>query len=323
MIIISQRLFQPDGAEAVYEYDRWGRCTQVINPENGSQRYQYDELDRVMKIRQFDRNMVELEYNAYEEVVFAKDHQHKVSFQYNALGSLVMRQEKDTKITFAYDTENRLTTLRNEFTEAYRFEYNKKGEVASETGFDGLKRSYERDRAGRVIKTHRPAKRWSEHEYDTSGRLARTAHRDGSWEIFSYNKNGLLRRAENEHSVVEIERDKMGRVTTEKQGEHFVRSTYNEIGQRVKVTSSLGADIAQEYDSGGRVIKVRAEAKEESKTEDREEQRQDQKQIENRKDKTGSNWEAQIAYNSLGLEIERLLPGNSPTSGNTMLQAGR
>ncbi|MEP7171093.1 MAG: hypothetical protein ABI855_17125, partial [Bacteroidota bacterium] len=280
------KMILPDGAIGQWEYDEWGRCITAINPEKQIQSFYYDTLNRVTGITKYDGNKVKLKYDSYEQVVYAEDAQHKVKFEYTPMGSLRMREESGAKIKFNYDTEERLTSLINEHNEVYRFGYDNRGKIIEESGFDGLTRNYLRDRAGKVIKVNRPGNKFTEYEYDFAGRLTRSQHSDGSWEVYSYNKNGDLIEATNEYSSLLIERDSAGRIIKELQDEHSVENKYDELGKRIEVTSSLGASIKMKRNDAGFVSSLNAINKE------------------------GLNWEALYKYNALGMETERILPGN-------------
>lgn len=269
-----------------WKYDNWGRALEVINPARRSQYLDYDELNRVVQIKNFDGNVLSLEYDGYEDVIKATDKHRKIEFSYNALGSLISREESATRLRFNYDTQNRLVSLKNENNEVYRFDRDEKGQVISETGFDGITRRYTRDRAGKVIKVQRPGKKWTDYEYDLLGRLTRAEHSDGSWETYSYNRNGQVIEACNENSTLKILRDKSGRVIKEICGEHWVSSEYDESGKRTKIASDLGAEINQSFNELGNIESVNA------------------------RNGSGKNWDAAFEYNVLGLETRRILPGD-------------
>lgn len=52
-----------------------------------------------------DGNDVQLQYDGYDDVVFAKDNHTQVTFDYTILGSLTSREQGGKKVRFAYDTE--------------------------------------------------------------------------------------------------------------------------------------------------------------------------------------------------------------------------
>ncbi|QPQ30165.1 RHS repeat domain-containing protein [Lysinibacillus sp. JNUCC 51] len=91
---------------------------------------------------------------------------------------------------------------------------------------------------------------------------------------------------ENEHVKVKLERDSSGQVIKEWQNDHWIASTYDELGNRSQITSSLGAKIDVARNEMGNVVQITAS-------------RSDQ-----------SHWTASMQYNELGQEIERILPGD-------------
>jgi RHS repeat-associated protein len=280
------KMILPDSVEASWEYDAWGRCVKAVNPEKQAEDFVYDVLDRVVRIKKYDGNKIQLQYNAYDEVLYAEDAHHRVKFEYTPLGSLQSREENGIRIQFNYNTEDRLVSLLNEQNEVYRFKYDARGKIIREIGFDGIVRDYVRGRTGKVMPVNRPGNRFTAYEYDMAGRLTRAEYSDGTWEIYGYNKNGQLIEAANENSSVIIERDALGRVIKDKQDEYFVESVYDKLGRRAEVKSSLGASIKLERNKAGFVSSVVAN------------------------NAAGERWGAQFKYNALGFETERLLPGN-------------
>jgi len=269
----------PDKAQTTWTYDPFGLCTGSTDPEKRTKHFSYDELGRPCQIDLPDGNHIQLTYNAYNEVLCARDRDHCVNFTYTPMGSLKSREENGVKIQFHYDTEEQLRYLVNEHGETYRFARNAVGHIIQETGFDGLTRRYLRDRAGKVLKTERPGGRHTTYEYDLNGRIVRAEHSDGSWETYSYNRDGQLIEAVNENSRLVFHRDKNGRILKEEQDGYLIESQYDKSGNRVHIQSSLGADIQLTRNTSGFVEHMIA-----------------------------GRWEASIRYNALGQETERLAP---------------
>jgi RHS repeat-associated protein len=274
----------PDGSVSTWYYDSLGRCVQTAR-SGQLQTFSYDALGRITHVQLPDSNQIQLKYNAYEEVVEAKDHRHHVRFAYTPMGSLKLREQNGSKVHFHYNKQEELLAIANEKGERYRFSRNEDGQVIKETGFDGLERGYQRSKGGKVLKVERPGKRWTEYQYDPAGRVVRTEYSDGSWEIYSYNKNGELIAARNETSELQLERDVVGRVIKEVQDGYQVESRFDKMGQRTGVSSSLGALLDVAYNELGQVSQLNAKQGE------------------------GEAWQAKLHYNSLGLETERVISG--------------
>ena len=278
----------PDGSKNTWFYDALGRCMHATR-SGALQNFTYDALGRVTAVQLPDGNQVYLQYNAYDEVVEARDHRQHVRFAYTPMGSLKMRQQDGKQVHFHYNSQEELLSLSNEKGERYQFERNGDGEVIRETGFDGLTRRYQRSKGGLVVKVQRPGERWTEYEHDGAGRVVRAEYSDGSWETYHYNKNGQLLTARNPQSVVHLERDARGRVVKERQegygkSDYEVESRYDVLGNRLGLSSSLGALLEMAYNPMGQVSEYLAG-----------------------KGMEVGGWEARLSYNSQGLEVERLM----------------
>ncbi|WP_298507073.1 DUF6531 domain-containing protein, partial [uncultured Maribacter sp.] len=297
----------PNMAKAEWEYDTWGRCIKTKNAENQEQHFIYDALNRVSQIVEADNNTVLLKYNAYDEVVEMNQRYGKVKFAYTPMGNLKMREERGRKVFFNYDTEEQLRYIDNEHGERYRFKRNANGNITTEIGFDGLTRNYQRDRAGKVYRVNRPGGKYTEYEYDINGRITRSEHSDGSWETYSYDRNGNLIEAVNQNSTVQLIRDNAGRVVAENQDGHLVEGTYDKLGNRIQITSSLGGEIDLLRNKMGQIETMNAQVNTTNKETTQ---------------KKANPWSANYTYNSIGMEVERMLPG-SITTQKKYDEAGR
>ncbi|WP_289040012.1 DUF6531 domain-containing protein [uncultured Zobellia sp.] len=295
------RMVLPNKAVATWKYDAWGRCHKTKNAAGHEQNFDYDELDRLKQVVEADNNAVQFKYNAYDEVTELHQKNSKVKFEYTPMGSLKMREERGRKVFFNYDTEEQLRYIDNEHGERYRFKRNPNGEIITETGFDGLTRMYQRNRAGKVYRVNRPGGKFTEYEYDNNGRITRAEHSDGTWETYSYDRNGNLIEAVNQNSTVQLNRDNAGRVVAENQDGHLVENTYDKLGNRIQITSSLGAEIDLLRNKMGQIETMNAQVSD-AKVEE-------SKENGSPLHKKAGTWSANFAYNSVGMEIERLLPG--------------
>lgn len=287
------QLTLPNNTTATWVYDSLGRCITAINPTGAIQSFSYDALNRIKGTHMPDGNALRLQYNAYDEVVFAQDNHHKIKMEYTPLGSLKMREQNGKRLHYNYNTEDELTYILNERGERYSFGRNNRGEVIRETGFDGINRQYHRSPNGNIIRTEKSADQYTTYEYDVMGNLIRLEHSDGYWETFNFNKKGQLIEATNEHCTVQFEVDKYGRIlkettanitpTTDTLNTYTIEYTYDQQGHKTKTTSSLGATIQSEWQKNSNTLSAS----------------QGQQ----------STWQAQFMYNKLGIEIERILPG--------------
>jgi len=250
------RLLQPDQGELRWRYDTLGRPIEAIDPLGNVRRRRFDLEGRVIWAEEPDGNVRALVYDGEGSVVRARDEQHDVHVTYQGMGRLASRSEAGTTVRFEYDTEEQLTGIVNEHGHVYRFEYDEAGEVSVEEGFDGILRRFKRDKAGQVLEVIRPTNRHTAYEYDAAGRVTSVRHDDGSQEIYRFRLDGMLEEATNPHCTVLFERDALGRITRELQGEYWIASDYDALGMRSTMTSSLGADQRITRNVVGEVLEV-------------------------------------------------------------------
>ena len=235
-------LVLPDGTRQEWRCDRLGRMVVSTDPKGNQQKLFYDVLGRITRVEEPDGNLRELAYDRQGNVVRAVDQHYDVGFTYQGMNRLASRTQAGTTVRFAYDTEEQLIAIQNEHRRVYSFELGPTGEVETESGFDGLRRRYIRDEAGRVVRVEKPKQTFSTYEYDLAGRVVGVVHSDGFEETYEYSKDGELIAAENPARKVRFERDALGRVVREFQGRHWVASAYDMLGMRTKMWSSLGAE---------------------------------------------------------------------------------
>ncbi len=292
----------PDGVETRWSYDWLGRCVRLQDPAGNVEARQFDDLGRMVRAQEPDGNLRELSYDGEGNVVRAKDRRYDVEFRYSGMNRLLSRTQAGTTVRFVYDTEEQLVAVRNEAGAVYRFALGPTGEVTEEYGFDGLHRTYERDKAGRVHKVLRPGGLVTEFTYDWANRVVCVKHADAQGNLlgeekYAYRKNGVLVAADNGTCAVKIERDLLGRVVKEEQGADTVESEYGPLGLRCRMKTSRGHVLEIERNLVGDVLALRAGGGPTVPTGG------------DAKRDAPPAWEAEFTRNRLGLEIERHLPG--------------
>lgn len=191
-------------------------------------------------------------------------------------------------LLFGFLSEERLLRVSNENWEHYHFDLDDAGFVIGERGFDRGYRSYQRDRAGRVIRETLPSGKFKEYEYDKCGRVTRITHDYDKVEeqTYSYYSSRRLQEAKNEHALVSFRYDNMGLPVEERCNEHKILRTYDQLGQIATLTSSLGANLTYERNEFGELLNFKA-----------------------RQEETENHFVSEHRYDSLGFELERMLPG--------------
>ncbi|MEZ0611499.1 DUF6531 domain-containing protein [Fibrella sp. WM1] len=286
-------IIAPDQTIRSRTYDALGRLVILTDEAGYQQQRTYDRLGQLITVVEPDGSRQTMAYDSMGNVVQATGGGQAVSFTYVGLSQLASRQQGGTRIDFSYDLDERLTGLRNEKGEQYRFVLDRVGQVVEEIGFDGLTRHYQRDAAGRVAQVRRPDGRTTAYAYDGVGRVTGVRYEEGPdspglVQTYRYDGMGALLEARTGNSRVVLERDALGRVVAEVQDGERIESIYDALGQRTHLTSSLGADLHVDYDALGQI-----------------------RQLSSRAGQQAPPWQVGFSYDSRGLEVHRQLSGTS------------
>ncbi len=253
------------GAEQYWKYDEYGRLTVFSPGPLNRTLWNRDKMGRVVEVNEQGQFPLKLRYDAYDLPVYATDGRAEWLMSYTPMGSLkrqvrrnALSHKKEETLFFGYDAYENLMSITNEKGEVYSFERNNNNDIIGEIGFDGQKKFFVRDKDGMVTQTRTPQGKDIFHEYDLGGRLTQTHYPDGTWEAYQYDTSGLLVKADNENSSVAFQRNKLGQVTSEKQGEHIIQYEYDSLANLIGLKSSLGAEVDYSYNDLGQLTSVTA-----------------------------------------------------------------
>lgn len=274
--------------EEFLRFDHRGRLLEKRDNRRNLYAYTYDELDRVVQVRNPDGITERLEYDAQDNLVRMRNGRQDIRYEYRGMQRMTAREENGRRVEFFYNTEEDLIAIRNEKGANYNFRLDTQGQVTTESGFGGLLRKYQRDIHGRVSEVLAPGGKSTRYHYDGGDRVRLIEHYDGTTESFTYGEDGRLLEAANEHCLVKFEYDQAGRVKREVRDGYEVSSRYDYRGKRTRVQSNLGADIRIGYDPFGDVTSTNAQ-------------------------NGHVHWETRINRDHFGLEVERQLPGGITT----------
>lgn len=276
-------IIRPDGAKEEWERDGHGNVLTYVNMKGAITRYIYDAADRVTEARYSDGNVRNFKYGKTGLISEIVDKDSGVMLYYDLFGNIRTRVQAGASMQFGYDKEGRLIKITNEQSEQYTFHRDGEGDVIEEIGFDGIRRTYERDYTGLVqqMRMNNDNRFITTYGYDEGNRICEISRPDGAMEEFEYNASGLLTKAINNAATVEFTYDKLGRILKESCNGNEVTSSYNKQGLRECISSSLGANIHYEYNPQGDLTSISAD-----------------------------DWRSDYKRDVMGLETEASMPGN-------------
>ena len=238
-----------NGGKTSYEVDRWGRPVIRRDALGRKTHFGYDHLGRLILVIRADGKAVDAEYDAEGNLTrVASDDGRATLFRYGHLNCL-LEQTNALGATrrYQYNSEGQLVSIQNENGETWHAERDASGRVVREIDFTGNEIVYQRDFKGRATSIRNVGGQTSTLQYDAIGRLVRQNWSDGSTRALAYDPNGGLIEAVSETSHVSYIRDSLGRVIEEKQDDHWVRSTYDAVGNRIRRQTSVGDDVLYQY----------------------------------------------------------------------------
>lgn len=245
----------PDGSVTQYRYDLLGFPIEFSSPGNVVWRRSFDLGGRLLRLQEPCGAVRDFAYDGEGRLLHEVSQDRDVRFEYFGMGQPAARAEAGTTVRVEYDTEERVQFIVNEYGAVHRFERGPRGEVLGEVGFDGVRRRYEYDIVGRLIRRH-DASGVTSYEYDNADRLVAVTYADGSGERFEYERDGALRSASNNVTSVRFERDALGRVVVERQGKHRLEFGFDQFGRRTRLKTSFGLEQDIERGALGEVVEL-------------------------------------------------------------------
>jgi RHS repeat-associated protein len=245
----------PDGATSRCARDAFGRQTELTTPDGSVVRFGWDALGRLLWRAEQDGAREEWAYDAMGNTLRHRDASGALSeIAYGAFSTLISRTDR-TGVTydFDYDTELQLTGVTAPDGQTWQYRYDADGELAGETDFDGRSVAYVRDAVGRLLERTDATGAVVEFDYDAGGRISRQRS-DGTETRFAYDTLGGLTRAESPDGVLEITRDRFGRVVAETWCGRTLATEFDGAGRPVRRTTPAGAETSWTYDAHGRVV---------------------------------------------------------------------
>ncbi|WP_270577057.1 DUF6531 domain-containing protein [Bacteroides fragilis] len=279
------------GNTSLYGYDLLGRCVSVTNPKGAVQKREYDPVGRVVRVLDFDGNDIRLSYDGIDNLTEYRDNVQHVEYGYSGMWKLTRRRDHRGVVNFRYDREERLRRVTNERLQSYEFALDAVGNVTAEKGFDGAVRHYLRDRGGRVVRETLPSGTEREYGYDACSRVTRVSYptADDPDQTYAYGLSGRLVQASRGESTVEFAYNSLGLPTRETADGNTILRTYDHTGRILTLDSTAGASLRYTRNGYGELEGFTATGGSDA-------------------DGAGS-WESAHRHDTLGFEVERILPG--------------
>ncbi|XXX76482.1 restriction endonuclease fold toxin [Sorangium sp. So ce134] len=245
------------GARTAYAHDGMGRPVARTDALGRTTRVTYDPMGRPIRVERPDGTRTVATYDPMGNPVRLVDALGQTTqLAYQGTGVLAQVVEPGGGVwRFEYTSKERLHVITNPKGEKYTFRYDEAGRVAQEDTFDGRKLRYGYRSSGRLGRIELAADRtwWRNLFYDRAGNLTGDETPDGLIRYARDRMGRLLGAVLEEASGLRIEtwfeRDGLGRVVCERQGDHAVRYAYDARGRRIERVMPNGARTRYAYDA--------------------------------------------------------------------------
>lgn len=251
------------GSTVRFTYDAAGNEIQRTSPTGETRFQEFDPLDRVEVIRDPIRGTTTLTYDGNGNVVRVVDGQgNENRLIYDGVNRLVERVDPlGNHERFTYDVNDKRLTVEDALGRITRFEYDLLGRRIRQINPLGQAESFLFDLRGRLTRFTNARGQVVTHDYDDLSRRISTQTPDNSI-TFTYDAVGNVLEATDDDTAVTFTYDALDRLldaSTLDRGAQpatTLTSSYDPVGNRIRLGDSLGGVVDFAYDAAGRLVGI-------------------------------------------------------------------
>ena len=260
----------PDGTVLQYTYTNDGLLSTVTDQDGNTESYVYDKAGNLTGQTDALGNRITYAYDIHGRLIRQTDARgNSESYAYDAAGNCIKRTDAMGTVTeMTYDMAGRMTeqsvlTKAGKITNHYT--YDAAGNILTTTDAEGSRTVYRYDDYGNCISKTDCMGNVTEYTYDALNRLTGTSDAAGK-EAYTYDaQNNLIRHRtacgsgqETEYLYTYTQDGMLKESKDPLQGISSI--AYNRNRQIASVTDPMGNEAAYQYDSAGRISRVRTAA---------------------------------------------------------------
>ncbi len=251
------------GKTTAYEWDGDGRLVGAVAPTGARTAYRWDAAGNLASITDSLGNIESREHDPLGRTTKITDRRGAATmYEYDAAGQLTgVTQPSGARTIYDYDVDGNLTEVTDALGRVMRYGYDAEGGLISIESPSGALEEFVRDPAGRVIASVDGAGAETRYNWDELGNLVEKSYsQEGAQAVlYSYDENGMVTGRSDATGDAAIERDQLGRIVAETDGEgRRIGYAYDDRGNLTEVTYPDGSKVAYVYDGEGNLETVRA-----------------------------------------------------------------
>jgi YD repeat-containing protein len=247
------------------EYDDKGRVKSSTDAYGNVTTYEYDNLDRQVKVYQPEGIISETVYDSqgrvWKSIIRAGNEVRTTEYKYDMYGNIIETIQPDgTTIKAVYNVKGQKISETNQLGQTRYFEYDDNGQLVKVILPDGATYKYAYDSQGNQTSIIDPLNRETKFTYDDNGNQLTRTLPDGSTEYFEYDYKGrLIKQISFEGVETIFKYDEFERLTSKTFSVNGVTETwtytYDQYG-RVSEIDQNGRIVKTTYDSHGRTKSI-------------------------------------------------------------------
>ena len=247
-----------NGAQTRYSYDNCGNLSQVIYPDNTSEKFTYDKNGNNITAVDRTGRTAQMTYDKSGHLLSKSyTNGNSVTYTYDANYNLISEtDENGAAKQYEYDRDGRNTAVVDALGNRTTYTYDARSFVTSKTDAKGNVYKYTYDNNGNLIKTEYPDGTASSATYNERGLTLTKTDRNGYVTTMTYdNMNRLTSVTDAEGGVTKYEYDSVGNLTkqTDANG-NVTENSYDSLGRKVKTVNALGQSEEFTYDAKGNIV---------------------------------------------------------------------
>jgi len=242
------------GNATLLMYDPFGRLASETDPFGKTTHYTYDAVGNLTRVTLPDKTHIQASYDPGGELVKLVDPVGRITTRrFGPCRRLLERIDPNgNKIAYTWGTEpDRLEQVINEKGEPYQLFYNDAGYCTKEISFDHREYQFAYDPSGWCTQTTNGAGETITIGRDPLGRIISQTQPDGATASYGYDRLGNLVEAVNPECTLRLERDIIGRLVREMQGDHWVTYSHDKLGEVTRMETDLGLQVDYDQDPNG------------------------------------------------------------------------
>ncbi len=239
------------GGVCLYKYDRAGRKTVMVTPNNYSSKsdvsgmsrteFKYDILNRELTEKQIYYDSTTSSWKQVVSVAYTYDGNGNVTYKQDALGF-----QNSYGTTYVYDKANRVTTMTDpacqlaSLDHTVLYTYDALGRALTQTDANGVVTAYTYNDDGKVLTVKVGGVLMKANTYDLLGNVLSCEDGNGNTTAYTYNNMNFVR------SITLPGDASIGSYTT--------TYKYTKLGQKAEQLDSLQKQTVATYDNQGHVL---------------------------------------------------------------------